>query len=787
MDVKSLSQMMSAEEALRVESAVLAWSMNAIVLADLQGRLIYVNPAFLRLWRCEETDVLGRPAGDFWQQPEQAAAVIASLQEPGGWEGEITALRLDGSLFEAQISASLVRDSDGKPLCMMGIFRDITPYKQIAEELRHYARQLDERVKELHVMTRISELAEDLDITVPAFLQRVVEIIPTGWRYAGDACALIMVGGQRYTTANYRETAWQQWGRIMAGGQELGRLVVGYLKEHPAGDAEIFLPEERTLLDEVARLIGRFLQRKHAEQALLEGEERYRDLFENSPIALFEQDFSAVKRRFTALGLSDPQQFRLFLEMHPEVVAECVALVRILTLNQASLGMYGAKDKAELLIGLDRLVPPEGHQLFIDELVWIAEGRTSFAWEGVNRKLSGELINIRLHWSAVPGCEETLTRVLVAIEDVTARAQAEAALQASETRYRVVSELTSDFAYTLAVLPDGSLQTEWITGAFTRITGFAEADLEAYGGWVNLFHPDDRGRVQEEMERLLAGRASIVEARMKTREGPARWIRFHNRPESDPQTGRICRIRGAGQDITETKRMEQEVIQAERLAAMGQVMAILAHEIKNPLQAIQGNLDLLSAYELEPDEREETLRICRSELRRLTDITQGVLSLSRAGPETYRPVAVAQAWQQTMDLVSKQMEDSGIEIAADLPADLPPIQGSMEQVIQVLLNLALNAIESMPTGGRLEVTGSRQGNTVVVAVTDNGPSIPEDHLDRLVEPFFTTKAEGTGLGLFVSHTIVQQHGGSLIATNLPDNQGVRFSIILPVAAVDPTP
>jgi two-component system NtrC family sensor kinase len=350
--------------------------------------------------------------------------------------------------------------------------------------------------------------------------------------------------------------------------------------------------------------------------------------------------------------------------------------------------------------------------------------------------------------------------------------------------YRVVSELTSDFAYTLAVLPDGSLRTEWITDAFTRITGFAGADLDTYGGWVNFFHADDRGRVEQEWQRLLAGQASIIEVRMRTRQGPPRWVRFHNRPEIDPHSGRVCRIRGAGQDITETKRMEQEVIQAERLAAMGQVMAILAHEIKNPLQAIQGNLDLLSAYELEADEREETLRICRNELRRLTDITQGVLSLSRTGPETYRPVAVAQAWQKTMDLVSKQIKDAGIEVEVDLPADLPAIHGSMEQVVQVLLNLVLNAMESMPNGGRLEIAGSRQGDTVVVAVTDSGPPIPEDHLDRLVEPFFTTKPEGTGLGLFVSHTIMQQHGGSLIATNLPDDQGVRFSIILPMAAKD---
>ncbi len=779
---QSISSLMSPGEALRVKGAAIASSINAIAIANLEGEIIYVNPAFLGMWQCTEADVLGQPVGEFWQQPDDVSSFMDLIEEPGGWHGELAAKRLDGSSFNVQLSVSLVPDNLGRPLCMMGIFLDVSPYRESEEMLRKYMAELNERVKELNLLFRVSGLADEPEVTIPDYLQEVVNILPSGWKHSDDAYAQIAFEEHLFSTENFQPTSWQQQSPIMVAGKETGAVLVGYLSAHPPADEGSFLTEERSLIDELAKVIAGFIERKRVVLALRRSETRYRDLFENSPIALFEQDFSAVKRRIAELqrqGL--PMNTRAFFESRPDLVAECISLVEILGFNNASLELYGATDKTELLVGLDRLLPSEAHQMFIDELVWIAEGSTSFIWEGVNRKLCGDLIHIRLHWSAAPGSEDTLERVLVSIEDITAQKQAEIALQVSEARYRAVSELTSDFAYTMRVNPDGSLETEWITDAFTRITGFSAAEVEVPGGWLGFIHPDDRDKAELASKQLLKGKSSVVEVRLRTKPGEIRWVRFHSRPEADRATGQVVRIRGAGQDITEYKRIEEEMIRTERLAAMGQVVATLAHEVKNPLQALNSNLELLSDYPLEPDEREESLRICRDEVQRLIDITQNVLSLSRTDIHAYQPVSIAQAWQQTLDLLKQPIQDAGINVDVDLPPELPKVSGSLDQIVQVLLNLALNSLESMPGGGNMEISGRQTGNQLTICITNDGPPIPNEHVEHLFEPFFTTKPNGTGLGLFVCHAIIQQHGGSLSAGNLPNGSGVRFTIALPVA------
>jgi PAS domain S-box-containing protein len=172
-------------------------------------------------------------------------------------------------------------------------------------------------------------------------------------------------------------------------------------------------------------------ERKQAEAALRESEARYRGLFEDSPVALWEEDFSAVKQRIEALRQQGVTDFRSHFESHPELVTECMTLVKVLDMNKAGLRLYGAKSKDELVPRLNLVIPAEAYPVFQDELLWIAEGRTAqeYQTESANRTLTGERIDISLRLSVAPGCEDTLSSVLVSIVDITARKRAEADLR----------------------------------------------------------------------------------------------------------------------------------------------------------------------------------------------------------------------------------------------------------------------------------------------------------------------------------------------------------------------
>ena len=238
----------------------------------------------------------------------------------------------------------------------------------------------------------------------------------------------------------------------------------------------------------------------------------------------------------------------------------------------------------------------------------------------------------------------------------------------------------------------------------------------------------------------------------------------------------------------ERRRLEQVLFDTEKLAATGRLAASIAHEINNPLEAVQNSLYLLSRAVPEGAPERSFLDIATRETQRMSRILRQMLGFYR--PTTSMgPTDVNALVMEAETLVTKRLRENGVRIEKELLADLPLIRASADQLKQVLLNLFLNATEAMPKGGRLIVatlTGggeldAHSADVVRIDVRDTGTGIGEEAMARIFEPFFSTKLEkGTGLGLWVSHGIIQAHGGTLKVRSR-SGQGTTFTITLPIA------
>jgi two-component system NtrC family sensor kinase len=250
----------------------------------------------------------------------------------------------------------------------------------------------------------------------------------------------------------------------------------------------------------------------------------------------------------------------------------------------------------------------------------------------------------------------------------------------------------------------------------------------------------------------------------------------------------ITHVITIGEDITDSRAVQGRIMQAEKLAAVGQLAAGIMHEINNPLAtigacvaAIQGKLEDGRATRSALD---EYLDIIDREVERCSTIVNGLLDFSRPKGQRRVPLVVASLVDETLFLLKHHQRFKRLTVERELAADLPRILGNKEQLIQALMALLLNAVDAMDQGGRLTVRATRgeRQDEVVVAVEDTGVGIPREDQAKIFEPFFTTKqpGRGTGLGLSICYGIVEDHRGRIEVDSTP-GRGSAFRVYLPVA------
>jgi signal transduction histidine kinase len=223
----------------------------------------------------------------------------------------------------------------------------------------------------------------------------------------------------------------------------------------------------------------------------------------------------------------------------------------------------------------------------------------------------------------------------------------------------------------------------------------------------------------------------------------------------------------------------EQVRRADRLSAIGQLAAGLAHEIRNPLASIDGAAEVLAGSAGREDLSRETVGIIRKECARLNRLLTSLLDFARPRPPELAEVDVARVVASVIDLVAHSA-GKGIRFRTSVPDRLPPLKCDAEQLAQVLLNLAINAAQAMPDGGEIELSARENDGGILLEVRDEGAGIQPEDWERVLDPFFTTKAGGTGLGLAVVQQIVTQHGGTLQLRRNPE-RGMTFSVFFPAA------
>jgi PAS domain S-box-containing protein len=364
------------------------------------------------------------------------------------------------------------------------------------------------------------------------------------------------------------------------------------------------------------------------------------------------------------------------------------------------------------------------------------------------------------------------------------RRRAEETVRLSESRLRQIIDLVPHMIFAKDrdgrfLLANRTLAEAYDT-TVEELTGKRHAQVHPVEEELRLMLEDDLAVIESGKPKMIP-RESFMDA-----DGNLRLLQTIKIPYTASGTSEPAML-GVAIDITELTRAEEALrkseqlrAEAEKLAAIGRLAAGVAHEINNPLTGVLTFSHLLKDKENMDEQDRKDLELIIHETTRAAEIVRGLLEFARERPPQKEPLNVNEVIQRTVRLLGKQEAFQHVAVRERFQEDLPHVDGDMNQLQQVFLNLSLNACEAMPGGGTLTISTMADDGRVLVKLTDTGCGIKKENLQRILEPFFSTKpvGQGTGLGLSVSYGIVRQHGGTLEVES-EEGKGSTFTVVLP--------
>ncbi len=500
----------------------------------------------------------------------------------------------------------------------------------------------------------------------------------------------------------------------------------------------------------------------------------------------------ALSSSMTQLRLSE-ERYRSLFEGLPTGVFRSTRAGKILDANQELVHLLGAPSRQALLdvSATSFYADPEERELWQRRLRRDGEVRDV---QLQMQRLDGTPVWVSLTARAIRGPDSQVLNYEGALTDISARKEAETLLRATEDRLRLALASSDAVIYLLRIDREGQVP-EWTSENLPRVTGHALDAAADPAWWRSHIHPEDRARIEAQDAEPISWTERTREYRFRKADGGYLWLRDAQRvvPGAD---GRPAKIAGAWIDVTERKGLETQLIQAQKMEAIGQLAAGVAHDFNNMLTAISGYAELLHDDLVGDDARRGSVDEIRQAAARAATLTRQLLAFGRR--QLLQPVVLDlnEVLRATEKMLGRIIGED-IELHTVLGTDLSPVKLDPGQMEQVVLNLAVNARDAMEAGGRLtietanacytsadaEARGlSRAGPYVVLSVTDTGIGMAAEVQAHIFEPFFTTKEQGkgTGLGLSTVYGIVRQSNGNILVYSEP-GVGTTFKLYFPAS------
>lgn len=727
-------------------------SRDGFVIVDSTGRIIDCNRAYtamlgytpdeLKKMRSFEEITPEKWRG--WERTEIWDNRLLGSGFSDVYEKEY--IRKDGSIFPVELSAHAVRDEQGELKYLWGIARDITEKKR----------------------------SEDALLESEQRHRMLIEMLQEGvWEIDRDANTTF-VNGPMAEMLGYPVEEMS------------GRHLFSFMDEEGIARAKALLQRRE-----------RGIAEQHEFEFIRKDGERIQTLLEASPILDLHGNFQGAvagviditQRKQVESRLRDSEvKYRTLVDMADDAILLTAPDGRILSANPGACRMFGRTEEEICRLGRAGMVVQDEKMKKA-----VAERERTGSTSAELNMIKGDGTIIPVDVSSVVFQTDGEQRTSMVIRDISVRKRQERALKESERRYRSLFEGIKDMVITTTL--DGKILD--INPAGVEQIGYeTKEELLQEAARTQQFYADPRDREPIIEELRSRGYVRDAEISMRRRNGEIFMVSASMLPTLD-KAGNIVALRGIFRDITERRRLEEQLRQSQKTESIGRLAAGVAHEFNNLLTSIQGYIDLALMQLPEDSPIRRELSTSRNSCILAGNITRELLIFSRQQQSRPQVINLAPVIEEHINLMSRLIGER-YQIMASLADDLWAVNADSSQLGQVIMNLILNAEDAMPEGGVIEITatnssidsqqadghsGGRPGDFVHLVFRDTGTGMDEETLSHIFDPFFTTKApaESSGLGLPVIDGIIAQHDGWIEVESAP-GRGTAFSIYLPAVS-----